>query len=49
MIIMCEYDRVYEMTLPIDPNAQVTAHLLAKTGRKPDARVDVSPWLEWYA
>ena len=43
-----EYDRVYEMVLPIDPSAKVTYHLLAKTGRKPDARIDVSPWLEWY-
>lgn len=44
-----EYDRVYEMTLPLDPGAKVTSHLLANTGRKPAARVDVSPWLEWYS
>lgn len=43
-----EYDRVYEMALPIDSSAEITFHLLAKTGRKPAARVDVSPWLEWY-
>jgi SnoaL-like domain len=47
-IARSEYDRVYEMVLPLDSGAQVTAHLLAKTGRKPEARIDISPWLEWY-
>lgn len=47
-IVHSEYDRVYELVLPIDERAKIAFHLLAKTGRKPDARVDVSPWLEWY-
>jgi SnoaL-like domain len=43
-----EYERVYEIVMPIDPNMQITTHLLAKTGRKPDARVDTAQWLTWY-
>jgi ketosteroid isomerase-like protein len=43
-----EYDRVYEIIRPIPPEETLTCHLLAKTGRKPAERVDVSRWLEWY-
>ena len=43
-----EYDRVYEIVRPIPPEEKLTFHLLAKTGRRPAERVDVSPWLEWY-
>lgn len=43
-----EYDRVYEIVKPIDSNADIRAHLLSKTGRKPEARVDTTRWLEWF-
>lgn len=43
-----EYDRVYEVVRPIDPKEEIRAHLLAKTGRKPEARVDTTQWLEWF-
>jgi hypothetical protein len=47
-IAASEYDRVFEMELPIDPGAKVTAHLLSRTGRPPERRIDISPWLEWF-
>jgi ketosteroid isomerase-like protein len=43
-----EYDRVYEIVRPIPPEEKLTFHMLAKTGRKPGERVDISGWLEWY-
>ena len=43
-----EYDRVYEVVLPIDPGAEITSHLLARTGRKPESRTDISRFLTWY-
>lgn len=43
-----EYDRVYEIARPIPADERLTFHLLAKTGRKPEARVDTTQWLEWY-
>jgi len=43
-----EYDRVYEIVLPIDAKAEIAAHLLATTGRKPHARIDITPFLTWY-
>jgi SnoaL-like domain len=43
-----EYDRVYEIVLPIDPTMQITTHMLARTGRKPEARVDTTQWLTWF-
>jgi hypothetical protein len=43
-----EYDRVYEIVSPIDPALKVTTHLLAKTGRKAEDRVDTTQWLEWF-
>jgi hypothetical protein len=47
-IAASEYDRVYEIELPIDPRAKVTAHLLAQTGRKAVQRIDISPYLKWF-
>jgi hypothetical protein len=44
-----EYDRIYEIVRPIQADEQITFSLLAKTGRKPEARVDTTQWLEWYA
>jgi hypothetical protein len=43
-----EYDRVYEIARPIPAEERLTCHLLGKTGRKPEARVDTTQWLEWY-
>ena len=43
-----EYDRVYEIVRPIDPKEEIRAHMLAKTGRKPEARVDTTQWLVWF-
>jgi hypothetical protein len=43
-----EYDRVYEVVLPIDPGAEITSHLLARTGRKLESRIDISRFLTWY-
>ena len=43
-----EYDRVYEIVRPIDPNEEIRAHMLARTGRKPETRVDTTQWLEWF-
>jgi hypothetical protein len=43
-----EYDRIYEVVLPIDPKMEITSHLLATTGRKKEARIDILPFLTWY-
>jgi SnoaL-like domain len=43
-----EYDRIFELVRPIPADEKITFHLLAKTGRKPESRVDMSQWLEWY-
>lgn len=37
-----EYDRVFELVGPLDPNWKVTCHHLAKAGRKPEEVQDVS-------
>jgi hypothetical protein len=34
-----EYDRVYEIARPIPADERLSFHLLAKTGRKPEARI----------
>ena len=47
-IARSEYDRVYEITRPIPKDERLTFHLLARTGRKPEARVDCSRWLQWH-
>lgn len=43
-----EYDRVYEIVSPINPDLNITTHLLATTGRQPEARVDTTQWLKWF-
>ena len=48
-IARSEYDRVYEITRPIPQDERLTFRLLARTGRKPEARVDCSRWLQWHA
>lgn len=47
-IAASEYVRVYEEVRPIRPDAKITAHLLAETGRPPERRVDTARWLTWY-
>lgn len=42
-----EYDRVIEVILPLDPNAQITAHHLGKVGLKPDQREDIMRMISW--
>ena len=46
-IARTEYDRIMEVTLPIDPAAQFTAHHLAKVGLKPDQREDIARMIRW--
>lgn len=42
-----EYDRIIEVVLPLDPNAQITAHFLAKVGLKPEQREDIMRMIVW--
>lgn len=48
-IARTEYDRVIEITSPLLPEARVTAHHLAKAGRKPHERADIGHLIEWTA
>lgn len=48
-IARTEYDRVIEVTSPLSPDAKVTAQHLAKTGRQPHERADISHLIEWTA
>jgi hypothetical protein len=42
-----EYDRIFEVVSPIDPKMEITSHMLAQNGRKPEARIDVNRFLIW--
>lgn len=46
-IARTEYDRVMEVQLPLDPASEITAHHLARAGRKPADRTDISHLIEW--
>ncbi len=46
-IAKTEYDRVIELLSPLDPAMQITSHHLAKVGRKPHERTDISRMLHW--
>lgn len=46
-IARTEYDRVFEMIRPLAADAQITAHHLAKAGRQPQDRRDISHLIEW--
>jgi len=46
-IARTEYDRVIELTMPLDPRVQIGSHHLAKTGRKPHERTDISHLISW--
>lgn len=43
-----QYDRVFELVSPIGVGAELRAHMLARTGRKPGERSDTAKWLEWF-
>lgn len=43
-----EYDRVYEIVSPVDPDMDIRTHMLSVTGRKADQRVDTNQWLQWF-
>ncbi|OCC25245.1 hypothetical protein MB02_00745 [Croceicoccus estronivorus] len=47
LIARTEYDRVWEAFEPLRPGIQVTAHQLARTGRKPDERKNIDHLLHW--
>lgn len=46
-IARTEYDRVFELVSPLDPNARLTCHYLGKVGRKPEQRTDISRLISW--
>jgi hypothetical protein len=46
-IARTEYDRVIEFIRPLPDTVQVTAHMLARTGRKPHELTDVSHLISW--
>ncbi len=48
-IARTEYDRVMELITPLSADAKVSAHHLAKTGRKPQERTDISHLIQWTA
>lgn len=48
-IARTEYDRVFEMIRPLSADAQITSHHLAKAGRKPAERSDISHLISWQA
>jgi hypothetical protein len=49
LITRTEYDRIIEMIRPLAADAQITSHYLAKVGRKPDERGDISHLISWDA
>ncbi len=48
-IARTEYDRVIELSAPLDPETKITSHYLAKVGRKPHERTDISRLISWTA
>jgi hypothetical protein len=46
-IARSEYDRVIEVSLPLDAKAQITSHHLATVGLKPDERRDITRMISW--
>lgn len=46
-IARTEYDRVIELVSPLLPEAEVTSHYLAKAGRQPHERTDISHLISW--
>jgi hypothetical protein len=48
-IARTEYDRVIEVTTPLAEDAQIAYHHLARVGRKPEERTDISHLISWSA
>ena len=46
-IAATEYDRVIEFIRPLTADMQITVQYLAKHGRKPEERTDVSKYISW--
>jgi len=46
-IARTEYDRVIELITPLSADTKITAHHLAKAGRKPHERTDISHLIRW--
>ncbi|OCC25498.1 hypothetical protein MB02_02355 [Croceicoccus estronivorus] len=46
-IARTEYDRIFELITPIADSAELTSHHLAKFGRKPEERTDISAMISW--
>lgn len=42
-----EYDRIMELVEPIRPGMEITNHYLARHGRKPHERADISNMITW--
>lgn len=47
-IARTEYDRVIELVEPLREEIQIHAHMLARKGRKPEERGDVSNYIKWF-
>jgi len=47
-IARTEYDRVMELVEPLRPEMKITQHYLAKVGRKPHERTDISHAITWF-
>lgn len=47
-IARTEYDRITEVVRPLTPDMKITAHHLAKTGRKAHERGDISHLITWF-
>ena len=43
-----EYDRIAEVVRPLTPDMKITAHHLAKAGRKAHERGDTSQFITWF-
>ena len=46
-IARTEYDRVIELITPLAAETRITSHYLAKVGRKPHERTDISHLISW--
>jgi hypothetical protein len=46
-IAATEYDRVIELIQPLSADTRVTVQYLAKHGRKPEERTDISRYISW--
>lgn len=42
-----EYDRIIELIQPLKDDVRITSHYLARNGRKPEERRDISNFISW--